>query len=100
MIQINYKVSKTSEIDVTEGIENEKYISVEHTENGIRMVTAFMDNISIKVSPHSGVLHIEKMAGNALSNAISLLKQSENNRVVSNDYFEVTYNNTKKQLVI
>lgn len=104
---IKYQVKKIVEIEKSTIIENENFIAVEHSENGIIMYTAFIgkgennnDKKSIKVSPSGGILEIKRMAGNALLNAEILLRQNSFNKVIKNSDFLTLYLREKTRLVI
>lgn len=97
-MMLEYAVNISSYQYLEVNIDDETFICVEHIEDGKRMITAFIgkdesvDNkCRIKVSPHGGILHVDRMAGDALINASRLLKLDVKNKVVNRSEFDSCY---------
>ena len=106
-MKLDYKVKKQIEENHSIEIENDNFICVEHTQDGRRMITAFIgkgennnNKLSIKLSTMGGVLDIKNMAGDSVSNAVLLLKQNSKNIIVSIETFKYWYNITKERMVL
>lgn len=94
MKTLKYEITKTAKFPKELEVENEEFICVESYTDGISCITAFIgkgegnnDKKKIEVSKSGNFLNIERMAGSADINAISLLKKSDKNKVVKKSEF-------------
>lgn len=105
-MKLKLQFTKTIIEEKTIEFESNNFISINHTENGSKMVTAFINKaldkwtISIKVSPHGGVLEIHRIPGEALFHAKKLLEKDIENTVCQNSTFINLYQKQKSVLAI